>query len=40
MQTGFDWDGFKKKEFAVLCEVNKEQFFDDCKRNGIHCFFE
>ena len=23
----FDWDGFNKKEFAVLCEVNKEQFF-------------
>ena len=38
MQTVFDWDGFKKKEFAVLCEANKEQFFDDCERNGIHCF--
>ena len=38
MQTGFDWDVFKKKEFAVHCEVNKEQFFDDCKRHGIHCF--
>ena len=34
----FNWDGFTKKEFAVLCEVNKEQFFDDCKRHGIHCF--
>ena len=38
IQTVFDWDGFKKKEFAVLCEANKEQFFDDCERNGIHCF--
>ena len=38
MQAFFDWDGFKKKEFAVLCEVSKKQFFDDCKRHGIHCF--
>ena len=29
IKTGFDWDGFKKKEFAVLCEVNKERFFYD-----------
>lgn len=38
MQTVFDWDRFKKKEFAVLCEAHKEQFFDDCKRHGIYCF--
>ena len=38
MQAVFDWDGFKKKEFAVHCEVNKEKFFDDCKHHGIHCF--
>ena len=38
MQTVFDWDGFNRKEFAVLCEAHKEQFFDDCKRHGIHCF--
>lgn len=34
----FNWDGFKKKEFAVLCEVNKDQFFADCNQHGIHCF--
>lgn len=34
----FDWDGFKQKQFAVICEADKEQFFDDCKQNGIHCF--
>ena len=34
----FDWDGFKQKQFAVICETDKERFFADCKQNGIHCF--
>ena len=34
----FDWDGFKKKQFAVICEKDKERFFADCKQRGIHCF--
>ena len=34
----FDWDGFKQKQFAVICETNKERFFADCKQHGIHCF--
>ena len=34
----FDWDGFKKKQFAVICEKDKERFFADCKQHGIHCF--
>ena len=34
----FDWDGFKQKKFAVICENCKEQFFDDCKRHSIYCF--
>ena len=34
----FDWDGFKQKQFAVICENDKERFFADCKRHGIHCF--
>lgn len=33
-----DWDGFKKKQFAVICETDKESFFSDCKQHGIHCF--
>lgn len=32
----FDWDGFKRTEFAVVCEIDKECFFDDCKKNSIH----
>lgn len=31
-----NWNGFKRKEFAVKCEANKEKFFADCKNNGIH----
>lgn len=34
----FDWDGFKQKQFSVICEANKEKFFDDCKKHGIYCF--
>ena len=34
----FDWDGFKQKQFAVICETDKERFFADCKSHGIHCF--
>ena len=34
----FDWDGFKRKEFAVICEADKDQFFADCNQHGIHCF--
>ena len=34
----FDWDGFKQKQFAVICETDKERFFSDCKKQGIHCF--
>ena len=34
----FDWDGFKEKQFAVICEKGKERFFADCKQHGIHCF--
>ena len=34
----FDWDEFKQKQFAVLCETDKERFFADCKRHGIYCF--
>ena len=34
----FDWGGFKQKQFAVVCETDKEQFFTDCKEHGIHCF--
>jgi hypothetical protein len=36
--TIFDWDGFKQKQFAVICETDKEQFFAYCKQHGIHCF--
>lgn len=35
MQTDFDWDGFKKKRFAVICYTDKEKFFAECKENGI-----
>lgn len=38
MQKGFDWDGFKQKQFAVICEAEKEKFFADCKQHGIYCF--
>ena len=38
MQKEFDWDGFKQKQFAVICEADKEKFFADCKQNGIYCF--
>lgn len=31
----FDWDGFKQKQFVVICETGKERFFDDCHKNGI-----
>ncbi len=31
-----DWDGFKRTEFAVVCETDKNRFFDECNRNGIH----
>ena len=31
----FDWDGFKQKKFAVICETDKERFFDNCHKNGI-----
>lgn len=34
----FDWDGFKQKQFAVICETSKERFFADCKQHSIHCF--
>ena len=34
----FDWDGFKQKQFAVICEKDKERFFADCKKQGIYCF--
>ena len=34
----FDFDGFKRKEFAVICEADKERFFNDCKQHGIYCF--
>lgn len=34
----FDWDGFKQKQFSVICETDKERFFADCKQHGIHCF--
>ena len=34
----FDWDSFKQKQFAVICETEKERFFADCKQHGIHCF--
>lgn len=37
-RPAFDWDGFKKREFAVICEADKEKFFSDCKQHGIHCF--
>ena len=38
MQKAFDWDGFKQKQFSVICETDKERFFADCKQHGIHCF--
>lgn len=38
MRAGFDWEGFKQKQFAVICESDKEKFFADCKHHGIHCF--
>lgn len=31
----FDWESFKQKKFAVMCETNKERFFNDCHKNGI-----
>lgn len=34
----FDWEGFKQKQFAVICETDKEKFFSDCKQHGIYCF--
>lgn len=34
----FDWDGFKQKQFAVICENDKERFFADCKEHGVYCF--
>lgn len=34
----FDWEGFKRTEFAVKVEENKEKFFSDCKANGVHVF--
>ena len=34
----FDWDGFKQKQFAVICETDKEKFFADCKQHGIYWF--
>jgi hypothetical protein len=34
----FEWEGFKRKEFAVVCETGKEQFFADCQKQGI-CVF-
>ena len=34
----FDLDGFKRKEFAVICEADKERFFNYCKQHGIYCF--
>ena len=37
-RPALDWDGFKQKQFAVICETGKESFFNDCKKNGIHCF--
>ena len=37
-RPAFDWDGFKQKQFAVICEADKEPFFDACKHHGIHCF--
>lgn len=34
-RPNLDWDGFKQKQFAVICETDKEQFFEDCKKHGI-----
>ena len=34
----FDWDGFKRKQLAVFSETDKERFYADCKKHGIHCF--
>jgi hypothetical protein len=35
----FNWEGFKKTEFAIVCKADKERFFQDCKEHGIHIFF-
>lgn len=32
------WEGFKNKEFAIICENEKESFFKECMENGIHIF--
>ena len=34
----FDWESFKKREFAVRCITDKEDFFEDCKEHGIMDF--
>lgn len=33
-----NWQAFKDKEFAVKCEKNKENFFSECRKNGILIF--
>lgn len=30
-----NWQAFKSKEFAVRCEHRKDEFFSDCRKNGI-----
>ena len=35
-QPPFDWDGFKRTEFAVICQTDKQRFLGECKKNGIH----
>lgn len=38
IESTINWDGFKNKEFAIICENEKEAFFKECTKNGIHIF--
>lgn len=37
MNKGFDWDGFKKGDFAVYCRNRNEirQFLEECDKQGL-----
>lgn len=33
-----DWEKFKETKFVVKCTSEKENFFSDCAKQGIHNF--
>ena len=33
-----DWKSFKETKIAVKCTMEKEKFFSDCAKHGIHNF--